>query len=40
MVPAAPASPALHGMRAALLAFFDECARDLPWRRVRDPYAV
>lgn len=27
-------------MRAALLAFFDAHARDLPWRRTRDPYAI
>jgi A/G-specific adenine glycosylase len=23
-----------------LLAWFDDCARDLPWRRTRDPYAI
>ena len=27
-------------MRAALLRFYDERARDLPWRRTRDPYAI
>jgi A/G-specific adenine glycosylase len=27
-------------MEAALLAWFDEHARDLPWRRTRDPYAI
>jgi A/G-specific adenine glycosylase len=27
-------------LRRALLAFFDRHARDLPWRRTRDPYAV
>ncbi len=27
-------------MRAALLAWYDANARDLPWRRTRDPYAV
>jgi A/G-specific adenine glycosylase len=27
-------------VRAALLAFYDASARDLPWRRVRDPYAT
>jgi A/G-specific adenine glycosylase len=27
-------------IRAALLTFFDESARDLPWRRTGDPYAV
>jgi A/G-specific adenine glycosylase len=26
--------------RAALLAFFDAEARDLPWRRTKDPYAI
>lgn len=33
-----------HGLgmdgRDALLAWFDERARDLPWRRTRDPYAI
>jgi A/G-specific adenine glycosylase len=27
-------------MEAALLAWFDERGRDLPWRRTRDPYAI
>ena len=27
-------------MEAALLAWFDVHARDLPWRRTRDPYAI
>ena len=27
-------------MKTALLAWFDETARDLPWRRTRDPYAI
>ena len=27
-------------MEAALLAWFDIHARDLPWRRTRDPYAI
>ena len=27
-------------MEAALLAWFEEHARDLPWRRTRDPYAI
>jgi A/G-specific adenine glycosylase len=27
-------------MRTALLAWFDENGRDLPWRRTRDPYAI
>jgi A/G-specific adenine glycosylase len=26
--------------RRKLLAWFDECARDLPWRHTRDPYAI
>lgn len=26
--------------RAALLAWFDQYKRDLPWRRTRDPYAI
>ena len=31
---------AISAIRAALLAFFDESARPLPWRQTRDPYAV
>ena len=27
-------------MEAALLSWFDEHGRDLPWRRTRDPYAI
>ena len=27
-------------MEAALLAWFEENGRDLPWRRTRDPYAI
>ena len=27
-------------VRAALLAWYDAQARDLPWRRTRDPYAI
>ncbi len=27
-------------IRKALLVWFAECARDLPWRRTRDPYAI
>jgi A/G-specific adenine glycosylase len=27
-------------VRDLLLAWFDECGRDLPWRRTRDPYAI
>ncbi len=26
--------------RRRLLRWFDECARDLPWRQTRDPYAI
>ena len=26
--------------RRRLLAWFDQCGRDLPWRRTRDPYAI
>jgi len=26
--------------RARLLSWYDACARDLPWRRTRDPYAI
>ena len=29
-----------HGLQDALLAWYDANARDLPWRRTRDPYAV
>jgi A/G-specific adenine glycosylase len=28
------------GLRATLLAWYDEAKRDLPWRHTRDPYAV
>ncbi len=27
-------------MREALLSWFDESARDLPWRRTRDPWRI
>jgi len=27
-------------MRTALIAWYDRVARDLPWRRTRDPYAI
>ena len=33
-------SPAQNGHRARLLRWFDRNARDLPWRRTADPYAV
>ncbi len=29
-----------EAMQAALLGWFGESARDLPWRRTRDPYAI
>lgn len=29
-----------HAQRKALLAWYDVAARDLPWRRTRDPYAI
>ncbi len=29
-----------HAMQEALLEWFGESARDLPWRRTRDPYAI
>jgi A/G-specific adenine glycosylase len=33
-------SHAIQAIRRALLAFFDTSARDLPWRRSGDPYAI
>jgi len=30
----------LSTVRSALLSYFDAQARDLPWRRTRDPYAI
>jgi A/G-specific adenine glycosylase len=33
-------APALTALRADLLAWYDAHARDLPWRRTRDPYAI
>ncbi len=30
----------LHPLRRALAAWFRRAARDLPWRRTRDPYAI
>src|SRR5687768_5393584 len=30
----------LAQLRRALLAWYDQHARDLPWRRTRDPYAI
>jgi A/G-specific adenine glycosylase len=29
-----------EGLRSGLLAWFDRCRRDLPWRRTGDPYEV
>lgn len=37
-VPHGPA--ALAAIQAALLSWFDQHARDLPWRRTRDPYRI
>lgn len=34
-----PASE-IRGLRRALLAWFRQSARDLPWRRTRDPYRI
>lgn len=34
------ASSPARPLRAALLSWFDAHARDLPWRRTRDPYAI
>jgi A/G-specific adenine glycosylase len=31
---------AVAGLRASLLAWYDNSARDLPWRQTRDPYAI
>jgi A/G-specific adenine glycosylase len=38
--PAEPTPRALQKLRSALLAHYDAHARDLPWRRTRDPYAI
>lgn len=35
-----PSTRALQKLRSALLAHYDAHARDLPWRRTRDPYAI
>ena len=35
-----PTPRQLPHFRRALLAWFDENRRDLPWRRTRDPYAI
>ena len=36
---ASPASSRMRWMQDALLAWYAEYRRDLPWRRTRDPYA-
>ena len=33
-------SPVAKNVRDALLGWYDEVGRDLPWRRTRDPYAI
>ena len=38
--PSAPLPQHGREIRRALLAFYDAEARDLPWRRSRDPYAI
>lgn len=35
-----PDAAALEAFRRALLAFYDDVARPLPWRDTRDPYAI
>jgi A/G-specific adenine glycosylase len=30
----------VRAFRSRILAFFDECRRDLPWRRTSDPYRI
>ncbi|HEY2732879.1 MAG TPA: A/G-specific adenine glycosylase [Polyangiales bacterium] len=37
---ALPSAAKLGAIRRALLAFYAAHARDLPWRRTRDPYAI
>jgi A/G-specific adenine glycosylase len=39
-MPEEPTPRALQKLRSALLAHYDAHARDLPWRRTRDPYAI
>lgn len=34
------ASERVAALRADLLAWYEACGRDLPWRRTRDPYAI
>ena len=40
MEPDQPQLPDHEQMVAGLLAWYDECRRDLPWRRTKDPYAI
>src|ERR1700712_1192289 len=35
-----PSPKVLRTIRSALLEHYDAYARDLPWRRTRDPYAI
>jgi A/G-specific adenine glycosylase len=35
-----PTSGSPAAVRAALIGWYDRVARDLPWRRTRDPYAI
>lgn len=37
---AAPGPRVTRALAASLVAWFDVAARDLPWRRTRDPYAI
>ncbi len=37
---AEPNAAQRRGFATALLAWYDRAARDLPWRKVRDPYAI
>ena len=36
----APGDPAVRRLRAPLLRWYRKAARDLPWRRTSDPYAI
>lgn len=38
--PACSAPPALAALQQALLAWFDQAGRDLPWRHTRNPYHI
>jgi A/G-specific adenine glycosylase len=37
---ALPSTDVRRQLRRSLLAWFDRCRRDLPWRRSRDPYRI